>query len=366
MPELKVDRIILGDCRKVLRRLPDESVQCCVTSPPYWGLRDYGVQGQLGLEQTPEEYVGKMIDVFREVRRILRNDGTLWVNLGDCYVAGFRGGSVGIKSTLNGTRRNQVQYRSFRRDQKPMGDVLGRCVSGLKPKDIVGIPWRLAFALQADGWYLRSDIIWHKPNPMPESVQDRPTKSHEYVFLLAKSERYFYDVDAIREPYTYGEGGDHHRNVDLSGKYMPPGQASPHNGLRKASKFPRGWDSGPGPHHGLAGNYPFEKDRVYPFHPGGRTKRSVWTVGARAFKDEHFATFPEALVEPCILAGCPPGGIVLDPFIGSGTTGIVALSLGRHFVGIEISPKYAAMARRRLAQVHYQPALEIREEGTTP
>ncbi len=349
-----VDRIILGDCREKLRALPDESVHCCVTSPPYWALRDYGVDGQLGLEKSPAEYVEKMVALFREIRRILRKDGTLWLNLGDCYT----GGKIRSEAICRFGGKRNSNAPSFRRDRQALGDRDHKKAPGLKVKDLCGMPWRVAFALQADGWYLRSDIIWHKPNPMPESVTDRPTKSHEYIFLLAKSERYYYDVDAIREPFTYGDcTGDHHRNVNLAGQWQPPGQASPHNGLRKASKFPRGWDSGPGPHQCLSGNYAPPAEREYPFNPRGRNKRSVWTIGARAFKDEHFATFPEALVEPCVLAGCPPGGIVLDPFLGSGTTGIVALTLGRHFIGIEISPKYAQMARRRISQVHYQPML---------
>ena len=259
----------------------------------------------MGLEATPAEYVSKMVEVFAEVRRVLRDDGTLWLNLGDSYVAS-RG--QGIVPGEGGSRNRE----SFRRDKASVIPDRGR-VHGMKPKDMVGIPWRVAFALQADGWWLRSDIIWHKPNPMPESVTDRPTKSHEYVFLLTKSERYHYDADAIREPHSAPE----------------------RQGQRNT-----GWDFG----DYNAGN----SEHVLTYHPDGRNKRTVWTISTRPYPDAHFATFPPELPEICIKSGCPEGGTVLDPFSGSGTTGMVALRLGRSYIGIELNPEYAAMSRSRI------------------
>lgn len=300
-------RILEGDALTVLRMLPDESVQCCVTSPPYWGLRDYGVKGQLGLEKTPEDYVARMVEVFREVRRVLQNDGTCWVNLGDSY-AGCRG---------NTEEKPGIDNKSARGGNGlPVG--IRKDVSGLKPKNLVGIPWRVAFGLQADGWYLRSDIIWSKPNPMPESVMDRPTKAHEYLFLLTKGERYFYDHEAIKEPAT-----DTGRVNGRDGRDEDPAARPPGSNPRTLKRLD---------YTGL-----------------GRNKRTVWTIATQAFPKAHFATFPEALVEPCILAGCPIGGMVLDPFCGSGTTGVVALRYGRDFLGIELNQEYAAMARNRIS-----------------
>lgn len=297
--------ILHGDCLEKLRELPGGSIHCCVTSPPYWGLRDYGVEGQLGLEKTPEEYVQKMVEVFREVRRVLRDDGTLWLNLGDSYNAGRDGGHAG-----GGKQGSHVKYvqRS------------GANVPGLKPKDLVGIPWRVALALQADGWYLRQDIIWHKPNPMPESVRDRCTKSHEYIFLLSKAERYRFDHEAIREPAVEPKGPGNKR----------PGFVS---NQRK------------GENANLRGSI----HKIGPRET--RNKRSVWTVTTKTFKEAHFATFPPDLIEPCILAGCPKDGTVLDPFFGAGTTGFVASKLGRNWVGIELNPSYVDIAERRLAAV---------------
>jgi len=339
-----------GDVREVLARLPAESVQCVVTSPPYWGLRDYGtatwdggdaecdhlgpprmsgkttlshpelksraqllaepsrnvptpyagtcgkcgarrIDSQLGLEATPQEYVASMVEVFREVRRVLRKDGTLWINLGDSYASA--GGTGDTTSGFNeryfggGSREGkQGQINA----QRPM-----RARGNLKPKDLVGIPWRVAFALQEDGWYLRSDIIWSKPNPMPESVTDRPTKAHEYLFLLTKGPTYYYDADAIRE----------------------------------------------------TGN------------PAGRNKRTVWEIATQPYPEAHFATYPEALIEPCIKAGAPLGGVVLDPFAGSGTTLAVSKRLGRHSVGVELNPAYIALIRKRVSREVYQPELEF-------
>ena len=302
-------RILIGDALARLRELPDESVHCCVTSPPYWGLRDYGVDGQIGLEPTPGSCVDKLVLVFAEVRRVLRPDGTLWLNLGDSYTSGNRvehGSRIGEKQATN---RGANLTTAAPRPMQP---------AGLKPKDLVGIPWTVAFALRSDGWYLRSDIIWHKPNPMPESVTDRPTKSHEYVFLLAKSERYFYDADAIREPDA---GTDHARTV-LDGPSLEPsgGLKSRHKGIRTTE--------------GRNGQ--------------GRNIRTVWPITTRPFPGSHFATMPPALAERCILAGCPVGGTVLDPFGGAGTTGLVADRLQRDAVLIELNPAYAEMARERI------------------
>ncbi|HAM54320.1 MAG TPA: site-specific DNA-methyltransferase, partial [Candidatus Rokubacteria bacterium] len=281
----------------------------------YWGLRDYGVDGQLGLESTPEEYVARMVAVFREVWRVLRDDGTLWLNLGDSYA----GGGCGA--------RNPERWpKQSRNDHVP---THAKTAGAPKPKDMCGIPWRAAFALQADGWYLRSDIIWSKPNPMPESVADRPTKAHEYVFLMSKRERYHYDAEAIREA---DDGQDHGRTV-LGGPSLEPS-----GGLRPAHNFPD-------PHLGS--------------HPAGRNRRTVWTIATQPYPDAHFATYPEKLVEPCVLAGCPVGGTVLDPFAGSGTTGAVACRLGRNFVGIELNPEYAAMAERRIAPHRDQMQLGV-------
>ncbi len=339
-----------GDALEMLRTLEAESVQCCVTSPPYWGLRDYGVPGQLGLEGTPEEYVARMVEVFAEVRRVLADGGTLWLNLGDTY-AGTRGfGPPSQDSTLrgNGHVGGGPKLRSLtvsrRRDDAPCprSDVT---IAGLKPKDLVGIPWRVAFALQADGWYLRSDIIWAKPNPMPESVIDRPTKAHEYLFLLAKSERYHYNSEAIREPRVCKDeapvagwaagAGDHSAVVHARDK----GNARTFRGgqYTGANKYQNSHATARDSH----GNAP-------PSRPG-RNKRTVWTISTEPFLEAHFATFPKALVEPCILAGSQPGDLVLDPFAGSGTVGVVALRYGRRFVGIELNSAYVEMAKRRIS-----------------
>ena len=309
-----------GDCLGLLREMPAGSVRCCVTSPPYWGLRDYGHDGQIGLERTPEEYVARLVEVFREVRRVLADDGTLWLNLGDCYagapVGTFNGGGFKDKSAQTGGRDMSGVETSGRLD-KTKG-------TGLKPKNLVGIPWRVAFALQADGWYLRSEIIWAKPNPMPESVTDRPTKAHEYVFLLAKSQRYYYDAAAIAEPaLDWSRGGP---GVGIA----PTTHYHPNNG-------------GNGGLSALAGKY--KAGNAMPT----RNRRTVWTVTTQPFAGAHFAVMPEALVEPCILAGSAPGDTVVDPFAGSGTVGVVALRYGRRFIGCELNAEYAQMARRRVA-----------------
>ena len=299
-------RIIQGDCIEGLRTLPDASVHCCVTSPPYWGLRDYGHDGQIGLEPTPEAYVARMVEVFREVRRVLRDDGTCWVNLGDSY------NGIGGPGKQNGGPIGKTAAVAIE-------GTKGRRISTLKPKDLVGIPWRVAFALQADGWWLRQDIIWHKPNPMPESVRDRCTKAHEYVFLLTKSERYFYDADAVSEAATHAG-----KTVKTNGSAGMEGFG---DGMRTRAGFARGIVVGP-----------------------TRNRRSVWTVTTKPYSGAHFAVMPAALVEPCIKAGCPEGGTVLDPFAGSGTTLAVAAELGRSGIGCELNPEYIELAEQRIAK----------------
>jgi site-specific DNA-methyltransferase (adenine-specific) len=280
--------------------LPEQSIHCCVTSPPYFGLRDYGMVEQIGLEPTPDQFVAELVKVFREVRRVLRDDGTLWLNLGDSYNAynANRGASTSISDGTAG--RDHPRHKQ------------GLTTPTLKSKDLIGIPWRVAFALQADGWYLRQDIIWHKPNPMPESVTDRCTKAHEYLFLLSKSARYHYDSEAIKEPGVKG----------AAGSSFNKGKTATHQMGRSSGKDRSDSDT--------------------------RNRRSVWTVATKPYRGAHFATFPPALVEPCILAGCPVGGTVLDPFSGSATTGQVALANGRSYVGCELNPDYHELAQQRL------------------
>ena len=392
--DLPVNQIICGDCLDVMKDWPDKLVDCCVTSPPYWGLRDYGVDGQLGLEKTPEEYVEKMVEIFQEVKRVLRPDGTLWLNMGDSY-AGSGQGYGDTKTTNKGhTGSRQRLKPSFRRDREkvPVGSP---CPVNLKPKDLCGMPWRLAFALQADGWYLRQDIIWHKPNPMPESVTDRCTKAHEYIFLLSKNPRYYYDADAIKEE-SINDSQDYSKTHKLGNKRNPTEK--------------------------VAGFRPREKPAIYPT----RNKRSVWTVTTKPYSEAHFATFPPDLIKPCILAGCPEWickkcgkarvriwkevnsypdnptykprgnnrgdsfvknamtpagetqghpnhhyenkttgwtdcgcnagfrpGVVLDPFMGSGTTAMVAYENRRNYVGVELNPEYIKLNRADKAKEKY-------------
>jgi site-specific DNA-methyltransferase (adenine-specific) len=271
LPKIKLmgSMILRGDALHILSRLPKEAVQCVMTSPPYWGLRDYQVEGQIGLEETLPQFINRLVSVFREVYRVLKNDGIFWLNIGDGYTSGNRGWRAPDK-------KNPARAMSMRPNTP----------DGLKPKDLVGIPWRLAFALQQDGWYLRSDIVWNKPNAMPESVKDRPTRSHEYIFMFTKKEKYYYDYEAIKEPRDDGKGM--------------------------------------------------------------RNKRSVWDVNTEPYKDAHFATFPSTLIEPCILAGTKKGDYVLDPFFGSGTVGVVCERLKRNYIGIELHPEYIALAAKRL------------------
>jgi DNA modification methylase len=325
-------RFIVGDCRASLASLEAESVQACVTSPPYFGLRNYGDEGQkwpvveyatlggvvvvpamqcpLGLEPTPAAFVGHLVLIFREARRVLRNDGTVWLNLGDSYNNRTKIRTTSHQPALNGFTDDQWRERAA------AGGVRMSHSMGAKEKDLLGIPWMVAFALRADGWYLRADIIWHKPNPMPESVCDRPTKAHEYIFLLSKSKRYFYDADAIKEAATHGER--------FHGSYSDPNSAFDHRTtVRNGRKDDENTTA-------------------------GRNKRSVWTVAPKPFPGVHFATFPPKLIEPCILAGCPEGGTVLDPFAGAGTTGMVALRHSRSFVGCEINDEYVRLAQDRI------------------
>lgn len=329
-------KVFLGDSLSWLRQMPDESVHCVVTSPPYWGLRDYGVDGQMGIERTFPDYVVGMRQLFTEVKRVLRNDGTLWLNLGDTYAGSWGAQSRPEKSnygdqgiSANSMNNHPKGLRTGSKDRYP----------GIREKSLIGIPWRVAFALQEDGWILRSDIIWHKPNPMPESVIDRPTKSHEYLFLFSKSERYYYDSNAVKEPAV---GKTAH---DLTGSgYEAPGQ-TPNRGNRKrlaTQTYSRHRSSVPGGQDLRA-----EPD-------GKRNRRTVWTIPTSPYKGAHFATFPPALVEPCILAGCPAGGMVLDPFAGSGTTLAVAKRLGRMAIGFELNPEYVKLAEERIAKVGAQ------------
>ena len=379
--------MLQGDCLEVLKTLPDGFVDCCVTSPPYYGLRDYGtgtweggdpncphrrlskysektktghaqaelagnvgdaiyktvcplcgavrIDKQIGLEETPEEYIQKLTEVFHEVRRVLKDDGTLWVNIGDSYNS-TPTGSISSKKQLT-----NVGSIANMRTKKLWG--------GAKQKDLIGIPWMLAFSLRADGWYLRQDIIWHKPNPMPESVKDRCTKSHEYMFLLSKKQNYYFDYEAIQELATGYDGrkdtvnkGSHkYENASYTQEVI--------SGRTMAAKSHERWqyknlaDKGQMPNSMHIRRADGEKDVVYPV----RNKRDVWTVPTQPIKEAHFATFPEELIKPCILAGARPSGIVLDPFFGSGTTGRVAISLNRKYLGIELNPEYVEIEKRR-------------------
>jgi len=298
--------ILIGDVRQQLAQIESGTVQTCVTSPPYWGLRDYGNDGQIGLEESPESFVQNLVKVFQEVKRVLKDDGTLWLNLGDSY-SGSGKGPAGNLGKTHDERNMETKHSAI-------------VPAGLKPKDLVGIPWRVAFALQADGWYLRQDIIWAKPNVMPESVRDRCTKSHEYIFLLTKSPKYYYDHVAIKEPVAASS-------------------------LKRAES---GWKSDrPSAKVGKEG-IDIEVMGKRFVNPEGRNKRDVWFIPTASFKGAHFAVMPEALVEPCVLAGSKEGDIVLDPFTGSGTVGVVALKHGRNFLGVELNPEYAEIAYKRI------------------
>ena len=313
MKETKIDHIYNDDALSALSTMQDGSVDCIVTSPPYYGLRDYGVKGQIGLEDTPQQYIERLKSVFKECRKVLKDSGTLWVNIGDSY---WGSGSRGYDFTGKFTEVSEVQAGSKGTiDLSNIPKLVGN-KDGYKNKDLIGIPWMLAFALRNDGWYLRQDIIWAKPNPMPESVKDRCVKSHEYIFLLTKKRQYWFDYKAIQEDAVCkedrragGGGGDSHAQMSF---------------VKISEK---------------------------------RNKRDVWEVSTSPFKGAHFATFPKELITPCILAGCPKGGTVLDPFFGSGTTGVVAIETGRHFVGIELNPEYVKIAQDRIKGTGYQASL---------
>ena len=307
------DTILFGDCRRTLCAFLPKSARMCVTSPPYYGLRDYGgEQYQLGQEQTPEKFIENLVNVFKEVKNVLTDDGTLWVNLGDSYYNYRPGkGQTYPKQSVSKTNQDLPESSAKR----------GTKLEGLKEKDLIGIPWMFAFAMRADGWYLRQDIIWHKPNPMPESVRDRCTKAHEYIFLFSKNKKYFYDNEAIKEPAK--DWGTRDRT---NGKYHNEGTGlQPHSGLTKS----------------------YEK----------RNKRSVWSVTKKPYKGAHFATYPAELIEPCILAGSEQGDIVLDPFMGSGTTAAVAKSLGRNYIGCELHEEYGDLIQKRIDE--YEPVVEV-------
>lgn len=330
-------KIYQGDCLEILKQLPDESIDCCVTSPPYYGLRDYGVDGQIGLEETPEEYIKKLTEVFHEVKRVLKNDGTLWVNIGDTYNTSSyhkdeKSNGYGKQGTNRGVYENVVERPTAK---------------NCKPKDLIGIPWMLAFSLRADGWYLRQDIIWSKTNPMPEPVQDRCTKSHEYIFLLSKSSHYYYDAEAISEPIADATIKRLVQDVEnQDGSYTPS-----KGNVNMKAVFPRFGGS----------KYGENEDKHFAIYSGKewkptgkRNKRDVWQISVQPTREAHFATFPEKLVEPCILAGCREDGVVLDPFFGSGTTGRVAERLNRRWIGIELNPKYIDIAKKRTNNVQTQ------------
>lgn len=421
-------KVITGNCLKSLKELPDKSIDCIVTSPPYYGLRDYGtgewvggdpncphrrmskyskdtitghaqeelhgnvgdaiyktvcplcgairIDEQIGLEETPQEYINNLVEVFRECKRVLKDDGTLWVNIGDSYAA-QRSGTHQPAETLAGgehgvTKEGDTVNRGRERGYNPTRNAKA---IGLKHKDMIGIPWMLAFALRDDGWYLRQDIIWHKPNPMPESVKDRCTKSHEYIFLLSKSQKYYFDAEAISEPIAQSSKQRYKQAIEhQEGSNRPQ---SKQNGNMKAvmprfggSKYGDNKDK----HYQLYSgkewvpkhkNLEYKGQQNHSMHErraegfgdieyATRNKRDVWTVATQAVKEAHFATFPEKLIEPCILAGCPTGGVVLDPFCGSGTTGIVAVRNERDFIGLELNPEYAEMSMRRITKEEEQ------------
>jgi DNA modification methylase len=374
--------LILGDILNAIKQIDSESVQCVVTSPPYYGLRDYGtakweggdlkckhnpqkpdggdrfdrslplgrggiyketckcgairIDSQIGLEQTPEEYITKLVEVFREVRRVLRSDGTLWLNLGDSYAG----------SSMNGgpqETRCSGGKKALRQIQKENSKIKVGVTVGYKPKDLIGIPWRVAFALRADGWWLRQDIIWAKPNPMPESVKDRCTKSHEYIFLLSKSARYYFDADAIMEPVTGGTHARVSQNVAKQiGSYRANGGKKTNGTMKAVIRTPKQQPAG----SGIKNNDSFNNALALPVET--RNSRSVWTITTIGYPGAHFATFPPDIPTRCIKAGSKPGDIVLDPFCGSGTTGFVATELGRNFIGIDLNPKYVKMAQNRI------------------
>ena len=338
---MEVDKIYQGDSLEVLKTFEDNSIDCCVTSPPYYTLRDYGVDGQIGLEETPEKYIERLTEVFMEVHRVLKPNGTLWLNIGDSY-NGYKGNAK--------SQYNDSKYVGGHGGHPTRPSGYGLECKELKPKDLIGIPWMLAFSLRNAGWYLRQDIIWHKPNPMPESVKDRCTKSHEYIFLLSKSQKYYFDYEAIQEEAT---GYDGRKDTMMKGSKKYDTQIMPNQSVQTMAKNGHERWKFKSKNCQYDGQVPNSMhirggmglpDEVYPV----RNKRDVWSINVKPCKEAHFATYPPELVSTCILAGCPEGGVVLDPFMGSGTTGIVAYKLGKHYVGIELNPEYVEMAKRRI------------------
>lgn len=311
---MDVNCILNTDCLSGLKELPDECIDCCVTSPPYFRMRDYGVDGQIGLENTPEEYVSKLAEIFQEVFRVLKNTGTLWLNLGDCYNGS---GKAGTGKTSRDNLYFSKKYKNFGKTITRATAGIPVDLSSLKPKDLIGIPWMAAFALRSQGWYLRNDIIWQKTNCSPESVRDRCTKSHEHIFLMSKARKYYYDYKAISEKSKWSEKDKRSVNGPTQSRRM------------------------------VGSLYQCKHQGVY-CPDGLRNKRDVWTVNTAGFKDAHFATYPPALITDCIKAGCPPGGIVLDPFMGAGTTAVVAESLGRNYIGFELNSEYVEIANNRI------------------
>lgn len=316
-------KILNGDCIKMMQTLPEKSVNCCVTSPPYFGLRDYGHEGQIGLEETPDAFIKKMVEVFREVKRVLKDDGTLWLNIGDSY-ASYRDGKA-IPDTTRGDSTGTLVAKGSAKNR--MASTFQG--SDVKHKDLIGIPWMLAFALRADGWYLRQDIIWHKPNPMPESVRDRCTKAHEYIFLMSKSKQYYFDNQAIMEPAKYGE--------EHAKKATSWGTNRKHPNKANVTDYAF-----------IGNNHTTSKMKDGSY---GKNKRSVWTVTTKPYKGAHFATYPPNLIRPCIMAGCPVGGTVLDPFGGSGTTAAVANEEGRNAILCELNPEYIPLIEERINNI---------------
>ena len=317
---MKID-IYAGDCLESLKKLEDQSVHTCVTSPPYYGLRDYGVEGQLGLEQTPKEFVDNLVNVFKEVKRVLRDDGTVWLNIGDSY--GAQNGKGFNTNAISGSTNRSTEMQKKYGNISSHGTMKER--TGLPPKSLIGIPWSVAFAMQDDGWILRQDIIWNKPNPMPESVKDRCTKAHEYIFLFSKSKKYYYDNEAIKEDSV---------TVNSKGERGKPNSAK---NIGKSTEDVDGFDVRGG----------FKNMKAQP----KKNKRSVWTVATKPYKEAHFATFPPKLIEPCVLAGCPEGGTVLDPFGGSGTTAEVSHNNNRDTILCELSDDYIEIAVKRLTNM---------------
>ena len=349
-----MNRVIFGDCRDTMRDLKAQGVrvQCCVTSPPYFGLRDYGHPGQIGLEKTPAEYVTALVEVFEGVRDLLADDGVLWLNLGDSYATQGGRGEARMEELGRPTAGAKTEGRW-------RGTTSGtKMPQGMKPKDLIGIPWRVAFALQEAGWYLRQDVIWHKPNPMPESVTDRCTKAHEYLFLLTKSERYFWDAEAMKEDATgalpgnvnhkhtaeYEDSGDEKHRTKAGLVAYAQRQRSKRDSFKRDDS--KRAEVIPGQ---TVGTHRADRDESE-YDTGRRNRRSVWTVPTQPYSGAHFAVFPAALIEPCVLAGSRPGDVVLDPFMGSGTTAQVAQALGRQWIGCELNPEYAPLQQARTAQ----------------